>query len=136
LVEEQRLQENIVDDEPCKYSTSSQLIRVEGLKDLRLHDLRHSYASLMLEAEVNMKTISQSMGHANIGITLDTYSHLRPGMGRTATERFDKLLRLWLDEKMSAKDDDLDTRLEGFEPTTLGSEVWGTDSQTVVLRSN
>ncbi len=73
-----------------------------------------------------MKAISQSMGHANIGITLYTYSHLLPGMGRTAAERFDKLLKPWLGEdnvgKMSATGEELNTRLEGFEPTTLGSE--------------
>ncbi len=66
------------------------------------------------------------MGHANIGIMLDTYTHLLPGMGGTAAERFDKLLKPWLDEKdvskMSATWYNLGTRLEGFEPTTLGSE--------------
>ena len=96
------------------------------LEGLRLHDLRHSYASLMLAAGVNIKAISQSMGHANIGITLDTYSHLLPSMGKTAAERFDRLLKPWLGGedvgKMSAKGDELGTRLEGFEPTTLGSE--------------
>ncbi len=50
--------------------------------ELRLHDLRHSFASVMLAAGVNVKAISQSMGHANIGITLDTYAHLLPGWGR------------------------------------------------------
>jgi len=68
------------------------------------------------------------MGHANIGITLDTYAHLLPGMGRSAAERFDKLLELWLPREedvgeMSAKGEDLSARLEGFEPTTPGSEV-------------
>ena len=66
------------------------------------------------------------MGHANIGITLDTYGHLLPGMGKTAAERFDKLLKPWLGQgnvgKMSADDDGSGMRLEGFEPTTLGSE--------------
>ena len=80
----------------------------------------------MIAAGVNIKAISQSLGHANIGITLDTYSHLLPGMGRTAAERFDKLLKPWLDGedvgKMSANGDNSDTRLGGFEPTTLGSE--------------
>ena len=75
---------------------------------------------------MNVKAISQSMGHANIGITLDTYSHLLPGMGKIAAERFDRLLKPWLEcedvGKMSAIEDDSDTRLEGFEPTTLGSE--------------
>ena len=83
-------------------------------------------ASLMLAAGVNVKAISQSMGHANIEITLDTYSHLLPGMGRTSAERFDKLLKPWLDEKdvgkMSTKEGDSSARLEGFEPTPLGSE--------------
>lgn len=66
-------------------------------------DLRHSYASLMLAAGVNVKAISRSMGHANIGITRDTYSHLLPGMGRTAAERFDKLLKPWLGENNVGK---------------------------------
>ena len=82
------------------------MARKAGLK-LRLHDLRHSYASIMLAAGVNVKTISQSLGHASIGITLDIYAHLLPGAGKAAAESFDKLLRPWLDEtedvgKMSA----------------------------------
>ena len=72
------------------------VVHKAGLGGLRLHDLRHSYASLMLAAGVNVKAISQSMGHANIGITLDTYSHLLLGMGKTAAERFDRLLEPWL----------------------------------------
>ena len=81
----------------------------------------------MLAAGVNVKVISQSMGHANIGITLDTYAHLLPGMGKSAAERFDKLLKPWLTQtenvgKMSATEDSSDTRPVGFEPTALGSE--------------
>ena len=79
----------------------------------------------MIAVGVNIKAISQSLGHANIGITLDIYSHLLPGVGKSAAERFDKFLNPWLAGdvgKMLAKDDELDTRLEGFEPTTLGSE--------------
>jgi len=104
----------------------ARVVRKSGL-ELRLHDLRHSFASVMLAAGVNVKVISQSLGHANIGITLDTYAHLLPGMGKVAAERFEKLLKPWLSKKgnggkMVAKPDELDTRLEGFEPTTLGSE--------------
>ena len=86
--------------------TFKKIARRVGLSELRLHDLRHSYASFMLAAGVNIKTISQSMGHANIGITLDTYSHLLPGVGKSAAKRFDRLLKPWLSEnvgKMSAK---------------------------------
>ncbi len=100
------------------------MVRKAGLK-LRLHDLRHSYASIMLAAGVNAKAISESLGHANIGITLDIYSHLLPGVGKSTAERFDKLLKPWLAEdvgKMLANEEESGTRLEGFEPTTLGSE--------------
>jgi hypothetical protein len=97
-----------------------------GFEGLRLHDLRHSYTSLMIAAGVNIKLISQSLGHANIGVTLDTYGHLLPSMAKTAAEQFDNLLKPWIHEedvgKMSADDTETDTRLEGFEPTTPGSE--------------
>ena len=104
----------------------ARIVRKVGL-ELRLHDLRHSFASVMLAAGVDVKVISQSLGHANIGITLDTYAHLLPGMGKAAAERFDKLLKPWLSQKanggkMVARSDELDTRPGGFEPTTLGSE--------------
>jgi integrase len=102
------------------------VVRKAGL-ELRLHDLRHSFASIMLAAGVNVKAISQSLGHANIGVTLDIYAHLLPSAGKSAAERFDKLLKPWLVEtgdvgNLLAKADSSDARLEGFEPTTLGSE--------------
>jgi integrase len=53
----------------------------------------------MLAAGVNIKVISQSLGHANIGITLDTYGHLLPSMAKTAAEQFDNLLKPWLNEE-------------------------------------
>ncbi len=100
------------------------VVREAGLK-LRLHDLRHSYASIMLAAGVNVKVISESLGHANIGITLDIYCHLLPGLGKSAAESFDNLLKPWIAEdvgKMLADGHNSVARLEGFEPTTLGSE--------------
>ncbi len=51
-----------------------------GLSDVRLHDLRHTHATLMLKAGVYPKILSERLGHANIGITLDTYSHVLPGL--------------------------------------------------------
>ena len=81
----------------------------------------------MLAAGVDVKQISSRLGHANIGITLDTYAHLLPGTGKTTAERFGKLLKPWLTQtgdvcKMFAEGHNSGTRLEGFEPTTLGSE--------------
>ncbi len=62
-----------------------------GLKNIRLHDLRHSHATLMLKAGVHPKVVSERLGHANIGITLDIYSHVLPGLQEAAAEKFDQM---------------------------------------------
>ena len=67
-----------------------------GLRHVRLHDLRHTYTSIMIAVGVNIKAISQNLGHTNIGVTLDTYGYLLPGGGKSAGECFDKLLKSWL----------------------------------------
>jgi integrase len=53
--------------------------RKAGLKRITLHECRHTYASLMIAAGVNAKSLQTYMGHANISITLDRYGHLMPG---------------------------------------------------------
>jgi integrase len=55
-----------------------------GLPRIRLHDVRHSYATAALAAGVPVKIVSQRIGHATTGITLDTYSHVIPGMDSAA----------------------------------------------------
>jgi integrase len=54
---------------------------------IRFHDLRHTYATLALQAGVPAKVVSERLGHASIGITLDTYSHVLPAMDEQAAER-------------------------------------------------
>jgi integrase len=61
------------------------LLKRAGLPDIRLHDLRHTYATLMLCGGVHIKLVQELLGHATISITLDTYSHLLPGNGDEAT---------------------------------------------------
>ena len=46
----------------------------------RRHDLRHTHATQLLKAGVHPEVVSEHLGHASIGITLDTYSHVMPGM--------------------------------------------------------
>ena len=46
---------------------------------IRFHDLRHSHASQLLAAGVNVKVVSERLGHASVAFTLDTYAHLMPG---------------------------------------------------------
>jgi integrase len=55
-------------------------------KDLRFHDLRHTCATLLLSEGVNVKVVSEMLGHASIAITLNTYSHVLPDMQDSAAE--------------------------------------------------
>ncbi len=59
---------------------------------IRLYDLRHTCATLLLIAEENPKVVSERLGHSTIVLTLDTYSHVLPTMQQGATARLDKLL--------------------------------------------
>ncbi|MEZ5230137.1 MAG: site-specific integrase [Acidimicrobiales bacterium] len=60
------------------------LVKRSSLPYVRLHDLRHTHATLALKAGVHPKVVSERLGHAGIGITLDLYSHVSPGMDRDA----------------------------------------------------
>ena len=62
-----------------------------GIKVIRFHDARHSHASLMLKQGVHPKIVQERLGHANISVTLDTYSHVAPGLQEAAAKNFDKL---------------------------------------------
>jgi len=68
------------------------LVRRIGLKGIRLHDARHSHASLMLKAGIHPKIVQERLGHASIQITLDTYSHVAPGLQEAAAKHFDELV--------------------------------------------
>ena len=63
------------------------------MPDVRFHDLRHTSASLQLQAGTNPKIVQERLGHSSISITLDTYSHVIPGLQKAATERFDEIFK-------------------------------------------
>lgn len=63
------------------------LAKAAGVRTVRLHDLRHGAASLMLAADVPLAVVSKRLGHSTLTITADTYSHLLTGVGRDAAER-------------------------------------------------
>jgi integrase len=62
-----------------------------GLPHVRFHDLRHAHATLMLLQGVHPKVVSERLGHASVGITLDLYSHVLPSMQQDAVRAFDEL---------------------------------------------
>jgi integrase len=61
-----------------------------GIKVIRLHDARHTHASLMLKQGIHPKIVQERLGHASIQTTLDTYSHVAPGLQAAAAARFDE----------------------------------------------
>ncbi|MFC1893934.1 tyrosine-type recombinase/integrase [Chloroflexota bacterium] len=63
-----------------------------GVKVIRLHDARHTHASLMLKQGIHPKIVQERLGHASVQITLDTYSHVAPGLQEAAAAQFDKLV--------------------------------------------
>lgn len=78
---------------PANVSRSfNALIIAAGLPKIRLHDLRHTAASLMLRAGVPVKQISERLGHANVRITLDTYAHLMADAHDLAAEAMSRIL--------------------------------------------
>jgi integrase len=66
-------------------------LRSKHLPRVRFHDLRHAHATLMLAQGVHPKVVSERLGHASIGITLDLYSHVLPTMQHDAVAAFDAL---------------------------------------------
>ena len=61
---------------------------------ITLHGLRHTWASLALQAGVNPKVVSERLGHATVGFTLDVYSHVMPGMQEDAATKVAALVGL------------------------------------------
>ncbi|WP_236777872.1 site-specific integrase [Anoxybacter fermentans] len=61
--------------------------------DVRFHDLRHTHATLMLEAGIHPKIVQERLGHSSITITMDTYSHVLPSLQKEAVEKLEKMLQ-------------------------------------------
>ncbi len=69
------------------------LLLAAGLPDIRFHDLRHTSATLLLAAGVHPKVVQERLGHAQIGITLDIYSHVLPTMQLEAAGKLDAMMQ-------------------------------------------
>lgn len=60
------------------------LLKRAGLPDIRLHDLRHTCATLLLSRGYHPRLVRESLGHASVAVTLDRYRHVLPGVGDQA----------------------------------------------------
>lgn len=68
-------------------------LRAAGIRrPVRLHDLRHTYASLALHRGVPLLTVSRQLGHASIAVTADVYGHLAPDATREAAAAWEAIL--------------------------------------------
>lgn len=68
------------------------IIKRTGLPNVRLHDLRHTAATLLLAKGVNPKVVSEMLGHSNVSITLNVYGHVLPHMQQEAADLMDRVL--------------------------------------------
>jgi integrase len=68
------------------------MVRQAGLENVRFHDLRHTFASLMLLRGAKPKVISEALGHSSVAFTMDVYSHIIEGMQSDAMALLDEVL--------------------------------------------
>jgi integrase len=99
----------------------ARLADAAGLPHIRLHDLRHSYATVALKAGVHPKVISERLGHATVGITLDLYSHVSKGLDSEAADLVASKKQSHLPRKSAGQPQDQPANLT--ESTTLARET-------------
>lgn len=92
-------------------------LRRAGLRRVRFHDLRHSYAAMLIHQGENIKFIQAQLGHASIQTTLDRYGHLLPEVHNQAAERLDQTL---LGENLSSKIVAIRSKYEKEDITPFG----------------
>jgi integrase len=60
-------------------------------KEIRFHDLRHTHATLLLEADTHQKKVSERLGHSSVAITMDLYSHVLPNVKADEMQKLEVL---------------------------------------------
>ena len=79
--------------EPDRFSkVFIKLVHESGLPRIRLHDLRHTSATLALRKGIHPKVVSERLGHSSIAITLDVYSHAVPALQQDAADQLAELI--------------------------------------------
>jgi integrase len=79
-------------DPSNRYHNFKRLLKEAELPDVRFYDLRYTDATLMLQQGVHPKVAQERLGHSDISMTLNTYSHVLPGMQDEAAGKLDELL--------------------------------------------
>ncbi len=79
----------IIDDANLRHRVFESSLTKAGLRKIRIHDLRHTYASLLINQGENLKYVQRQLGHASITTTVDRYGHLMPDAQKDASARLD-----------------------------------------------
>ena len=69
----------------------NKVVEAAGLRKIRIHDLRHTFASLLIQAGESLAYVKDQLGHHSIQVTVDIYGHLVPGGNKDAVDRLDDL---------------------------------------------
>jgi len=80
---------NVIDDVNLRKRVFNKALEKAGMRRIRLHDLRHTFASLLIQNGESLAYVKDQLGHHSIQITVDTYGHLVPGANRQAVDRLD-----------------------------------------------
>lgn len=83
---------NLINPSNLRQRSFAPLLSRAGLPQITFHDLRHTCASLLFSKNVHPKFVQDLLGHASVAITLDTYSHMLPGMGGEAADAMGEVM--------------------------------------------
>ena len=95
----------------------ARISKLAGLESVRFHDLRHTFASLMLLRGAKPKVISEALGHSSVAFTMDVYSHIISGMQEDAMALLDEVLPAGengVSQKNNAKITPISPKVEAF----------------------
>jgi integrase len=92
-----------------------------GLRKIRLHDLRHTFGSLLIQSGASIVYVKEQMGHSSIQVTVDTYGHLIPGANVSFVDRLDEVPEQ--EEKTTPQQNATQAQLPGKSKSEIPSEV-------------
>jgi len=107
----------IVDPDNFRKRVWPKLLPKAGLRRIRIHDLRHTFASLLIQQGESLVYVKEQMGHHSIRVTVDVYGHLVPGGNKQAVDKLDK--------PVSVNHVSAGPRLTQDGPTTKVAQVQG-----------
>ena len=78
-----------LDGDNLRHRVFYKVLAQAGLRRIRVHDLRHTFASLLIQNGESLAYVKDQLGHSSIQVTVDIYGHLIPGANRAAVDRLD-----------------------------------------------